>query len=236
MLIVLVCLGKTINLTSDNMAIQSTNFNVDKYGNMTLGGSEENPALVITDGDDNVYVSPQGIQEEYYGYGGNGQVASMSKGGFGTSVYVSGGGIAETLTISGGEEPTISVHKWNGTGFASQSTYIEYNKVTTPQVIQTSLESIKKNIRQSNINALELIKKSKIYEYNLKTEEDKDKKHIGFVIGNKYETPTEVISQDGQGIDTYTMTSIMWKAIQEQQKIIEDLQAKIKEMESDKND
>lgn len=234
MLIVLVCLGKTINLTSDNMAIISTNFNVDKYGNMTLGGTEENPALVVTDGDDSIYISPQGIQEEYYGYGGNGQVASMSKGGFGTSVYVSGGGVAETLSISGGEDPLISIHKWNGSSFDSQSTYIQNNKVTTPQVVQTSLESIKKNIKQSNINALDIIKDARIYQYNLKSEEDKDKKHIGFIIGDKYETPKEVLSQDGQGIDMYTMSSIMWKAIQEQQKIIEELQAKIKEMESDK--
>lgn len=38
MLIVLVCLGKTINMTSDNIAINSNNFSVDKNGNITATG------------------------------------------------------------------------------------------------------------------------------------------------------------------------------------------------------
>lgn len=108
-------------------------------------------------------------------------------------------------------------------------------EVHASNITQTSLESIKKNIKESNINALELIKRAKIYEYNLKAEKDEDKKHIGFVIGDKYETPKEVISQSGEGIDTYTMTSIMWKSIQEQQKIIEDLQKEIKLLKGEKD-
>lgn len=224
--------GKQINLTSDNVNISSNNLSIDKYGNMVLGGTEENPALTITDGNNEVYISPYGIQEEY----NDGDVASMSKGGFGISTKVAGGGIAQTLTIADGANPQISIHKWNGTSFDSQSTYIKNSEVRTPQVIQTSLEKIKKNIKESNINALELIKRAKIYEYNLKTEKDEDKKHMGFVIGDKYETPKEVIAQSGEGIDTYTMSSIMWKAIQEQQKMIEDLQKEIKLLKGEKDE
>ena len=87
--------------------------------------------------------------------------------------------------------------------------------ITTTTLDQTSLESIKKNINKFDKNALDIIKESDIYEYNFKTEDDTNKKHIGFVIGDKYNTPKYVLSESGQAIDTYTMSSIMWKAMQE---------------------
>lgn len=86
----------------------------------------------------------------------------------------------------------------------------------------TSLESIKKNISKFN-NAIEIIRSSDIYEYNFKTEKDTDKKHVGFIIGDKYKTPNIVISPDKKGIENYTMTSILWKAVQE---ILEKLEEK----------
>lgn len=87
---------------------------------------------------------------------------------------------------------------------------IECEKVT-----QTSLKSKKKNIKKLNVNALDLIKNSDICLYNLKGEEAKSKKHIGLVIGEGYNCPDEVISEDGQGVEQYSMTSLAWKAIQE---------------------
>jgi hypothetical protein len=107
--------------------------------------------------------------------------------------------------------------------------------VRTPQVIQTSKESIKKNIVKYEKNATDIIKNSEIYEYNFKTEKDTDKKHIGFVIGDKggnYKTPKEVVFSNGEGIDTYTMESILWKAFQEQQKEIEELKKRWEEKEN----
>lgn len=96
--------------------------------------------------------------------------------------------------------------------------------ITTPSITQTSLEMIKKNIALYNENVLETIKNAEIYSYNLKSEKDEDKKHIGFVIGNKYKTPKEVIAKSGEGIDTYAMTSILWKAVQELTEKIEKLE------------
>ena len=47
-------------------------------------------------------------------------------------------------------------------------------------------------------NATDIINNSDIYEYNLKSDADEDKKLIGFIIGENYKTPIEVISKEGQ--------------------------------------
>lgn len=104
------------------------------------------------------------------------------------------------------------------------------NGLTCVTLTQTSLESMKKNIKKFT-NALELVKNSDIYTYNFKHEDDEDKKHIGLVIGENYNTPNELVSKSGEGIDTYSMISVLWKAVQEQQTIIEKLGDRIKKLE-----
>lgn len=109
-------------------------------------------------------------------------------------------------------------------------------KVNCP-ITQGSLESLKKNIEKYTDNALSIIKDSEIYMYNFKTEKNTEKKHIGFVIGDlggKYKTPKQVIAKDKNGIDTYDMTSILWKAVQEQQEQIEQMKKEIKELKGGK--
>ena len=96
----------------------------------------------------------------------------------------------------------------------------------------TSLESKKKNIELFEDNVIEKIKESKIYSYNYK--EDKNNiKHIGLVIpdnGGDYKTPKEIT--DEYGVDIYAMSAYLWKGIQEQQQIIENLQKEIEELKS----
>lgn len=55
--------------------------------------------------------------------------------------------------------------------------------------------------------------------------------HYGLVIGDGYNTPQEVISKDGKGVDLYSMISIAWKAIQEQQAQITALEQRIAALE-----
>ena len=101
-----------------------------------------------------------------------------------------------------------------------------------------SLESIKKNIELFKDNALNIIGNSDLYTYNLKTENNEDKKHIGLIIGDDektYKTPNCIISKDGTGVDLYSMISIAWKAIQEQQEIINQLEKRIEEIENERN-
>lgn len=118
----------------------------------------------------------------------------------------------------------------------SSSTTISPSIIRTPELIQTSKESIKKNFEKFS-NGIDLIKNADIYSYNLKIEEDTDKKHIGLVIndlGGDYKTPEEVIDKNNDGIDLYSMVSISWQAIKEQQTIIEGLKKEIEELKNEK--
>ena len=123
---------------------------------------------------------------------------------------------------------TIDDYRVNSNAFVADSF------MYSPAYNGGSLESIKKNIKLFDKYAIDIINSADLYSYNLKKENDDDKKHIGLIIGDgekKYNTPDEIITQDKQGIDLYSMISLSWKAIQEQQKIIEDLQAKIDKLE-----
>lgn len=115
----------------------------------------------------------------------------------------------------------------------TNTTTIQASGIKTPTLTQTSLESIKKNLKKFQ-NGLSLITNADIYTYNLKSESNTDKKHIGLIIGDKYNTPNEVISKDEQGIDLYAMISVAWQSIKELNKRIEQLEETIKKMESDK--
>lgn len=95
------------------------------------------------------------------------------------------------------------------------STTVASNQITTPKLTQTSLESIKKNINKFTKNATDIINNSDIYEYNLKSDADEDKKLIGFIIGENYKIPDEVVSKDGQAVELYSAIGILWKSVQE---------------------
>lgn len=99
---------------------------------------------------------------------------------------------------------------------------------------QTSLESSKKNFEKFT-SAIEEIMATDIYQYNLKSESDDHKKHLGFVIGDKYNYSHLITSVDNDGkeigVDNYSMTALCLQAIKEQQLIIEKLESKIKELE-----
>ena len=100
-------------------------------------------------------------------------------------------------------------------------------------VQQTSLETKKKNFEKLE-NALDIIKNIDIYKYHMKEENDTDKKHIGFVIGDKFNYSKEVTSKENDSVELYSYISVCCKAIQEQQEQIKQLQERIKRLESDK--
>lgn len=106
------------------------------------------------------------------------------------------------------------------TGSSTTTTEITPDGITTPTLTQTSLESEKKNFNKLE-NALDIIKDIDIYKYNLKAEEDDTKKHIGFVIGDKFKYSEEVTSNKNDGVDIYSFVAVCCKAIQEQQEQIE---------------
>lgn len=101
----------------------------------------------------------------------------------------------------------------------------------SPSFTQTSLEERKKNFEKLN-SGLDILKDVEIYKYNLKSENDGDKKHYGFVIGNDYKYREELTDMDNKGVDLYSFISVCCKAIQEQQEEIENLRKLVK---NDKN-
>lgn len=122
------------------------------------------------------------------------------------------------------KNPSISLADRTSGG----GTIVASNQITTPKLTQTSLERIKKNISKFTKSATDIINNSDIYEYNLKSDKDTDKKIIGFIIGDKYRTPDEVISKDGQAVALYSAIGILWKAFQEQSKRIEELEKEVR--------
>lgn len=102
------------------------------------------------------------------------------------------------------------------------------------RVVPISKEEYKKNIKPYTENAINILKNTDIYTYNYKVENDEDKKHIGLVIGENYRTPEIVTSNNNDGIDIYCMVSVLWKAVQEQQETIENMQKEILKLKGEK--
>lgn len=126
----------------------------------------------------------------------------------------------------------------------------------------TSVEDIKTNISTTN-SLLSLFKpeNSQIYSYNLKKtpttesnttsssdgdlsfdssetinlEEAEETTSYGFVIGEGYTVPSEVLAPDGKAINLYSMASINWKATQELYAALLDAQNRITELENQLN-
>ena len=240
--------GKQINLTADNTTIGSTHFSVDKDGNMTcnsadITGDIKSGSTITTP---NFSVDVNGNMScnnaTFNGgkvelYGGTDQynasfIVYKSTTDNSKYSYITGDSLT---TFVGGSNymqfhenqficqfPNISLNVNNYTGQC-----VINGPVYATSFNNLSTVDVKKNIMQFNKKALEIVKEGKIYNFNYKKENDKDKQHIGFIIGKGYNTPSEVMSQDGQGIDTYSMISILWKAIQEQQEQIEKLQEEV---------
>lgn len=92
--------------------------------------------------------------------------------------------------------------------------------------VNNSKKETKKNIKKFDKSALDIIRQTDIYEFNYNAEKDETKKHLGFVIGEGYKYAKEITAENkGKeiGADIYSMVSVAYKAIQEQQDEIEQL-------------
>lgn len=216
-----------ISLKGDRVTIESTNFNLDKDGTMSckdanINGTITSNNAIITGGKIKVSGSKSASDLLRVENSSNSSEFSyLQPIGAG---FVNGGTDNAIYIMASDTTSSIDIYDNGG------ATTLTGSEIKTPKLTQTSLESIKKNIEKFNKNAIEIIKNSDIYEYNLKSDKDTDKKMIGFIIGENYKTPNEVISKEGQAIGIYSMAGILWKAIQEQQQEIEDLKNKLKEV------
>ena len=215
----LVLNGKTISLTGDNINIDSNNFSVDEEGNMTCNNANitsatlQNGNLTIeTDGtvfikDSQDYDNAMFICES----SDEGYRTRQSSSGFWANDYSS-----ETSTQ------------------ITANSIITDGDVTCNHVYQTSLETKKKNFEKLDNIGIQTIKNIDIYNYNFKNENNKEKKHIGFIIGDKFKYSKLLTNNKNNAVDVYSFASMCCKAIQEQQEIIEQLQKEVKELKGDK--
>ena len=229
-----------INLIGNSVTIDSDNFQLDAEGNVicntgTLNNSTikdgsidlisdiRNPKINIRDRNENIalQISSGGIKldsDDYYEeYGINGIFLGYNGDNFFT--------INRGYDSSPGYYGMINVAATN----SSQNVFISYNGISSPAYNQNSTEEKKKNIELFD-GAIDLIKNADIYSYNWKDEETNRKnenKHYGLVIGEKYNTPKEFLSKDGESVDLYAMSSICLQAIKEQQQEIEELKKEI---------
>lgn len=104
-----------------------------------------------------------------------------------------------------------------------------YGVIKANGVTLTSLREKKKDIVPFEKSALDIIESAQVREFKYLDETSEDNTHIGLIVD---ESPQEVVSNDGQGVDSYDMVSISWKAIQEMNATIKALQVKVAELES----
>ena len=235
--------GKQINLTSENISIDSQFLDIKSSGLIEMNDVQEQSAgdsfISMYSGKDleyehsakysssGIYLSDDGIQS--FGYGYTSAIATLSAGkGLPPALYLSCSGSSASGETNGSVQirhSSINMMNFN----TYSSTQITANGITTPVVTQTSLESSKKDFELLQ-NALDIIKDIDIYKYHLKDQEDTEKKHIGFVIGDNYNYSEEITSENNDGADIYSFVSVCCKAIKEQQEQIELLKQEIKSL------
>ena len=146
-------------------------------------------------------------------------------------VHIANGSVTTSgVTTEGGQ---ILLYKENNA--QSISLYGATGEVRAASFVNTSRLDMKENLQKVG-SVLSKIKDADILSFNFI---DDAKKHIGLAIGGEYNVPEEVISVDEegeeQGVDLYSMVSMAWKAIQEQQEIIESLENRIEVLEKKLN-
>lgn len=94
-----------------------------------------------------------------------------------------------------------------------------------------SLAEKKRDIEKYNNKALDEVLNTDIYYYNYKEDAKDIKRRVGAIIGKDYKCSKEIIGTEGKGIDIYSMLSLSYKAIQEQQELIEKQNNRIKDLQ-----
>lgn len=250
--------GNTINLTSKNIVISSTNFNVDKNGNVTCnnanitGGTIQVGTNFDVDPNGNMTCSNANVIGGNLNLTGSTYISPKLKtSGTGLAGFTSENIIyADGTRVNVGDNTVINLSigkdenniaqgmlSLSYVGQSSNNTILTPTQIMSLHIQEYSLESIKKNITKFTKNAIDIINNADIYEYNLKSDKDTDKKLIGFVIGDKYRTPNEVIEKNGQAIELYSAIGILWKAFQQhikqQDKRISDLTTRLEKLEKE---
>lgn len=241
-----------INQTAEDLTIDANriningtvsangNFKVDTNGNMECvnakinvrgGENTGDPSglnLKVTNPNDNYNYS--GLAPDFFIVrNGKGNYVNSEINKFGTSLQLMNSWESYiTMRVKSGSAGT----SWNT---SDSSTSVSSTGITTPTLTQTSKAESKKNFEKFTLEeAKEILNNTDIYKYNLKTQDNKGKKHIGFVIGDDYNYSEKITSEKNDGANIYSMTSVLYTVVKEQQKQIEELHKEINELKGEK--
>ncbi len=154
-----------------------------------------------------------------------------------SSLYEATHNIMPSILITNTDFDALSCYSYMSlTGFecklGNYRSYVNPTRISTNGTLKcsecdcTSREKYKNKISEKS-SVLDKFKSSKIYEYNLNIEKEKAKRKTGFIV--ERETPEEIISDDGDGINLYSMASMNWKATQEIIERLENLERAVKQ-------
>lgn len=261
--------GKEINLTGDNTIIKSTNFNVDKDGNMDckngtfkgkvyVGGSEEYPEFTAEDDYNKTNIYPSGVSIESKEDGSFAIIKSndlsVSKNGV-QFIFTENNGkvlfylinnnngvhpIAVTdnyTTLKNPDGQTLFQLQSNGAFINGDNLYVNGKSVQT----NSSDEKLKKNIKDSKINAIDIIKQINHKEFDWKSNNEHE--NIGYIaqelekIDKNYVVKDKVFDSKEKEVEYMYQVRLLpllattTKAIQEQQETIENLLKRIERLE-----
>jgi hypothetical protein len=93
--------------------------------------------------------------------------------------------------------------------------------------VATSRREMKKNITDYTVDALSEINTTPIREYHLLGDSDTEKKRLGVIMD---EAPVDIVDIKGNGVETYAMISMSWKAIQELSVLVNQLRQEVNEL------
>lgn len=249
--------GKEINMTTDNITIDSQYLDITSDGQMNFyTPANITPIVIQQENNNNIYktiISGTNMRsfrndikrlELHGGYPGSYDYSRL---------YLYNNNEKNVVNITAFNEGNLTLTNANNDGaftaigntisISDDQGYVsidligETGNIYANNFVPNSRESIKKNIEIYE-NALTEILNTDIYKYNLKSENDDAKKHVGFVIGNKRKYSkdiTAIRNNEETGADLYSMISVLWQGVKEQQKIIEQLKQEITLLkESDK--
>lgn len=218
--------GKTINLTSDNMAISSNHFNVDNNGNTTItstasaytGAELKLIGQLITN-----YLYSSAVVIRPNNVSNNLGIAGME-------VIPGTNGYEGILALTSQDGEYINLVPTQGIDVSSN---IHATGTVTGSNIQSD-ERLKKNIKDTSSNALDIINKINHKEFDW----IKDNKHtnIGYIAQELEKIDENFVIKENETyyVNLLPILATTTKAIQEQQKQIEQLQKEIEVLRGEK--